>query len=274
MNSQMYDKNFYDNQVDGSVKSGLIILEYLFQFFKPKSMIDFGCGRGSWLYAAEKLGVERLVGLDGDWVDQSSLLPEKMTFHQIDFTKLTADFGKFDLAVSVEVAEHFEEQYSQSFIERLSNHSDSIVFGAARPGQGGTNHVNEQEQSYWIDKFKGLGYQVYDLIRPAVWQNKDVEFWYSQNTFFFTKDVKVIQSLPREMPFLSDVIHPDLFNKRCVKGNAKREKADILRDAALELENEDIHLAINLLEMAHTARPHGKYILEKLEEFRSRLLCQ
>ena len=41
----------------------------------------------------------------------------------------------------------------------------SICFSAAVPGQGGYQHINEQFQDYWIEKFRARGYTAYDMLR-------------------------------------------------------------------------------------------------------------
>ena len=42
-----YDERFYDGLTRGSLASGRVYLGYLFQLWKPASVVDFGCGRGA-----------------------------------------------------------------------------------------------------------------------------------------------------------------------------------------------------------------------------------
>jgi hypothetical protein len=51
---------------------------------------------------------------------------------------------RFDLAMSLEVAEHLTPGRAESFIQELCGVSDCVLFGAAIPGQGGTNHIHER----------------------------------------------------------------------------------------------------------------------------------
>ena len=64
----------------------------------------------------------------------------------------------FDLALSIEVAEHVPEMYAEAFVRYLSHASDLVLLTAAPPGQTGTGHVNEQPKLYWINKFLECGY--------------------------------------------------------------------------------------------------------------------
>jgi len=210
----LYDKGFYEEQYRGSIRSADIFLSYLFSYYKPESMVDFGCGVGSWLFSAEKLGVHSLMGLDGSWVKPESLLSDSIDFKPTNFECAVDLNNSFDLAVSLEVAEHIEEAYANKFVESICNSSSVVVFGAAIPGQGGIDHVNEQFQTYWVEKFKDRGYSCFDIFRTKYWDDKRIEFWYRQNTFLFVHESKIksineeILSKPVIMP---DLIHPDKY---------------------------------------------------------------
>jgi predicted transcriptional regulator YdeE len=181
----MYNKEFYKKISQQSLKSAEQIMPVIFEFIQPKSVIDFGCGVGSWLCAFKKNGVEEILGLDGEWVDKSQLLIDKSEFLSCDFIKENKNQKKFDLAISTEVAEHLPKDVSEKFIENLTAAADVIMFSAAIPYQGGTKHINEQWPEYWANLFYQRGYVVADCIRPKIWNNPDVDFWLAQNLLFF-----------------------------------------------------------------------------------------
>ena len=91
----------------------------------------------------------------------------------------------FDIAQSLEVAEHLYEQYASNFIQLLTSLSDIVLFSAAIPYQGGTHHVNEQPPGYWVKLFAERDYQCFDILRLKLWQNQDIEAWYRQNIFLY-----------------------------------------------------------------------------------------
>jgi tRNA1(Val) A37 N6-methylase TrmN6 len=63
---KIYNDNFYlDNRT--RIKSAEKLLSHLFIYFQPKSLVDVGCGRGAWLKVAQNLGVNKLLGIDGQW---------------------------------------------------------------------------------------------------------------------------------------------------------------------------------------------------------------
>jgi hypothetical protein len=73
------------------------------------------------------------------------------------------DLGrKFDLVWSYEVAEHIHAVYTDVFLDTLTKHGDTIAMSAAKPGQGGAGHFNEQLSGYWIERLEKRGYRHID----------------------------------------------------------------------------------------------------------------
>eukprot|EP00957_Ditylum_brightwellii_P152379 11600746-Ditylum_brightwellii.AAC.1 len=63
---------------------------------------------------------------------------------------------KFELVLSLEVAEHVPPEYTDELIQRLATATTKyLVFAAARPGQGGTGHIDESmhDRNWWIERF-------------------------------------------------------------------------------------------------------------------------
>jgi SAM-dependent methyltransferase len=208
----IYDDRFFDAQIAGSIRSAEAILGLLFDFYRPQSVIDVGCGRGTWLAVAGALGAQALAGVDGDWVDPAQLLSDRIEFRAVDMERDFDVGAGYDLALSVEVAEHLSEGRARPFVEILCRASDVVLFGAAIKHQGGTNHINEQFQSYWVRIFESQAYECFDVIRPAVWNDDDVEWWYRQNTLLFVNRHASIEldreGLRRMEKPIVDVVHP------------------------------------------------------------------
>jgi SAM-dependent methyltransferase len=187
MPDDLYGDQFYASQIEGSLKSARIFLECLFSIWKPGSVVDIGCGRGTWLAACGELGIERLVGIDGNWVSQENMLSPSIEFRAADLDSDIPTVGTFDLAMSLEVAEHLQPASSERFADALTRHSDAILFSAAFAAQPGTNHINTRLHSYWGEMFLNGGYRLFDFFRPRFWSDRRVEPWYRQNTFLYVK---------------------------------------------------------------------------------------
>ena len=184
--NEAYDETFYRLNKEGSYRSASIVLPLLMKFVRPRSVIDIGCGTGTWLAVWKNFGAE-VHGLDGDYVDRTQLLIPSGNFHPANLEERFSADVKFDLVETLEVAEHLTPARADSFVEDLTKLGDVILFSAAIVEQGGANHVNEQMQSYWAEKFLRLGYVGIDCLRPQIWGNNQVEPCYRQNILVYAK---------------------------------------------------------------------------------------
>jgi SAM-dependent methyltransferase len=164
---QVYGSSFYVQQRDGSLNSAKAILPLVFALTKPKSVVDFGCGVGTWLAAAKRLGVEHCLGLEGPWVKTQPLAAADLEIRDTDLEQTVSLQERYDLAISLEVAEHLAPERADSFVADLCRASNVVLFSAAIPGQDGDGHQNEQWPSYWAERFIRLEYMPLDVIRAA-----------------------------------------------------------------------------------------------------------
>jgi SAM-dependent methyltransferase len=212
-----YNRDFYEWISNGSIQSAKVVVPILLTHFGITSVIDVGCGIGTWLTIFKEYGVEDILGVDGPHIDESMLLIAKDAFLAID---LRIDFPlkrRYDLAVSLEVAEHLPSEYAASLVKRLTDAAPIVLFSAAIPGQGTEEHghVNTQWQDYWRALFAIQGYVPLDIIRPAIWGRVDVEFWYQQNTIVYCHN-SAIHDHPDLKPtpeYVSlNIVHPALYD--------------------------------------------------------------
>jgi len=215
--AQTYGPEFYQHQADGSAQSAEQIVPLLIDWIRPRSVIDVGCGVGTWLRAFRDRGVEDIFGLDGAWVDRPALRIAAESFHEIDLVKPFGIQRQFDLALSLEVAEHLPPESAAGFIASLTALAPVVAFSAAIPKQGGVNHLNEQWPDYWVRLFAERAYEVVDCVRPRVWDNPHVQFWYAQNVFLFVRHdhlthAPVLQEAARSALPLR-VVHPRKYEQ-------------------------------------------------------------
>lgn len=229
----IYTQEFFDNHAIGSSLSARRLLPVVKEIVHPKSVLDVGTGNGGWLRVWEKAGAKDVIGVDGDYVDIDKLFIAADKFVAHDLTTPLKLGRKFDLVMTLEVGEHIDEKYAKTFVRSLTRHSEVILFSAALPGQGGTHHVNERWPSYWAKHFSSLGYQCYDVLRPLVWDNKDIEVWYRQNCLLFAteKAAKKLKLSKNSSPL--DIVHPELFTHHiAVLSAASQSPAPVTPESA------------------------------------------
>jgi 2-polyprenyl-3-methyl-5-hydroxy-6-metoxy-1,4-benzoquinol methylase len=179
-------------QIKQQHELGLAIIPFLIDRYHPESIVEFGCGVGRFLMAfvkAANIDPYNYIGYDGTDYLKNSQIPN-FNFCKINFIKLSdkANFIKFDMVVSLEVAEHLPIEYADKFIGLLTGHAKkTILFSAAQVNQGGDGHVNENSLEYWEQKFNQQGFKKIDILRSMIKNNKAVPFWYRNNIFIYER---------------------------------------------------------------------------------------
>jgi SAM-dependent methyltransferase len=208
----IYSKEFFESKHADSLSSAIDVIPIIMEIIQPKSVLDVGCGTGTWLKVfRKKHRVRDIFGVDGEYVDRRQLEISRRKFFPYNLEN-PLDLGRqFDLVVTLEVAEHISEKSANTFVHSLVNHSPVVLFSAAIPDQGGDHHVNEQWPDYWIHKFKEHDYLVVDCIRDKVWESETVGWWYAQNMFIFVKR-EYISNYPELYSHYKDV-NPASFRR-------------------------------------------------------------
>jgi hypothetical protein len=137
----------------------------------------------------------------------------------------------FDLAVCLEVAEHLAPQSARSLIISLTQLAPAALFSAAIPSQGGEHHVNEQWPQYWTDIFAQHDFVCYDALRPRLWSNPAVAWWYAQNMLLFVKrdqQYPVLSKITTATAFPQALVHPDAYLKLAWKNLVLQVAAELL----------------------------------------------
>lgn len=191
-----YDTSFYEAIGDDGVASAETVVPHLLDLVGPiASAVDLGCGVGSWLSVLRRHGVEDVTGVDGPYVPRHQLRITAEDFVPHDLCE-PLDLGRrFDLAISLEVAEHLPAEKAGAFVDTLAAAAPVVLFSAAVPGQGGTGHVNEQWPDYWAERFEARGKVTVDAIRPIIWNELTVSSCIAQNLLVFA-DPAVVAARP------------------------------------------------------------------------------
>ena len=216
-----YSPDFFAKRHALAKVSASLILESFCQVFRPTSVLDLGCATGIWLAEAKRKGVGKVLGIDGPWVPMELLEIGESEFMMHDLGESDPqEISRFDAAFCIEVAEHLAPESGDRVVAFMAAHTDVVLFSAAIPGQGGTGHINEQPQSYWFEKFDINGFDCFDLIRPGLWDDSEVNVIYKQNMVVYVRRKtemydRLLASKPVERPIVTGFdlnrVHPELF---------------------------------------------------------------
>jgi SAM-dependent methyltransferase len=243
-----YPEGFYRSKREGALRSAREIVPVIMELAKPNSVIDVGCGTGCWLEVFHEHGVTDFLGVDGSYVDRSMLEIPEERFLSFDLSRPLKLDRRFDLVVSLEVAEHLPPESADIFVESLTQLGPVILFSAAIPLQRGTGHLNEQWPEYWVERFECRNFAVADAVRRRIWNNARIEWWYVQNALVFVhrnflQNVSALaeEAASTERSCLA-LVHPRLFSALAQAEQEQHEKADfcLAETARMREENQTL----------------------------------
>jgi len=190
---EIYDKEYYVDCVDQYMaRSCETIAQSIIDSFSPKSAVDVGCGTGLLLLALQKRGIS-CCGLDYSQAAIDICRGRGLQVIQFDLENDTLPSNYIaDIAISTEVAEHLPKSHADRFVDTLCNIASNIVITAAELGSSyaGTDHVNEQPNEYWIEKFEARRFRFEkDLTSQwrRNWKAENVSPCYIKSLMLFRK---------------------------------------------------------------------------------------
>lgn len=219
----VYNDEYFLKHQKHSVQAAREIVPFVIDLIQPKSVVDVGCGTGAWLSVFSECGIDDILGIDGAYINRDLLVIEEHRFMTLDLSKSFRIDRSADLVISLEVAEHLPLESAEAFVGSLVRIAAIVLFSAAIPGQGGSNHLNEQWPDYWANLFDSHGYVVVDCLRERFWLNERIKFWFRQNMLLFVErefleshSYLLTSSQATGLLPLS-LVHPELYLRKCRK---------------------------------------------------------
>ncbi len=175
--------------------------EYIFNVFNTKSVLDLGCGVGSYLEGLYISGCKDLLGIELNFNNAKKYLVNDISSFVIegDVTKEINLDRKFDCVISFEVGEHINPNGMNTFINNITSYANKyIIFTAAGPGQRGTGHINLTEKKIWIKEIvsKGFLYKKHLVKRCKIdWKEFNVASYIIRNLMIFKREKWINQFL-------------------------------------------------------------------------------
>jgi SAM-dependent methyltransferase len=226
--STPFNQDFYGAMQPGMRRSAEALVPIAIELIEPRSVVDVGCARGDWLKVFAEHGVADVFGIDGEHTEREQLQIPPERFQAVELSEPFSLERRFDLAVSLEVAEHLPESSADGFIASLAALAPAVLFSAAIPRQAGFYHINEQWPGYWAERFERHGFACIDCIRPRIWDREEIQAWYAQNTLLFVTSelLEAREALRAEhdrsggppMP----IVHPRVWERQNPVGNLRR----------------------------------------------------
>ena len=158
-------KMIEDGEVGGFVDGGdswtyyPYLWDQLIEIYKPKHILDLGCGQGhASKYFMDK-GIQ-VTGMDGSTKarDTKVIPDENFILHNLK-ERFAWEIESCDFIWCCELLEHVDAKYISNILDIFSRPTVRVIaMTHAFPGQGGYHHVNCQMPIYWKDKLNSIGF--------------------------------------------------------------------------------------------------------------------
>lgn len=158
--NSLYNSQYFGERMSWKKDVYQIIADGIVTYFRPDELIDVGCGNGVLMECLA--GRVDAFGIDGSFEAINICTDKGLNAVVFDLRQPVTNVLKFDLAVSIEVAEHLEEEFADIYVDTLCAFSDLIIFTASSVED--QYHPNPQPLQYWKEKFEEKGYIM--VIQP------------------------------------------------------------------------------------------------------------
>ena len=124
-----YSKHFYENLTEGSLRSAQVMVPMVLDLMQPKSVVDIGCGIGTWLKVCREHGVEEILGVDGGHVDREQfLIPEECTL-SADLSKPPVPGEDLRFGDFARSGEHLPAESAHTLVDTVTGCGQSSCLG-------------------------------------------------------------------------------------------------------------------------------------------------
>ncbi len=179
---------------------------FIVQQISPKSILEFGSGLGFLSrHIVDNLKLSEVYCIEPNKIKgvYNSINGPKLISINIFEDKHPKEIQRrFDLVMSIEVAEHIERERHDELFDFLVAHTNNwVIFSGARVGQGGHGHIAERPQEAWKEEFTKRGMifqaQLTEDIRIAC-DKKNIN--HRQNLMIFKKpEVALIRKIIKKL---------------------------------------------------------------------------
>jgi SAM-dependent methyltransferase len=212
-----FDSAYFSWQGDSAARSARVVVPLIAKRLKPASVIDVGCGSGAWLNVFREHGISDLVGIDAPYVQPQALRIRPHEFIARDLAETFRLDREFDLAISLEAAHYVPQERASALVDSIAALAPAVLFGAAIPHQPGGPGRNRQWPAWWAALFAQRGFRACDWLRPLVWEDEGVDWWYAQNTILYLRDGGAAEPI-------RPLVHPGLLAEVALPGPPSRRR--------------------------------------------------
>lgn len=189
--NEVYGEDYFQMVDRTTGQSAGIMARSIVEQLRPKDVVDLGCGTGNLLFELRSLEVDT-VGAEFADAALTYCRERGLDVREVDFTDeaaLAEPLGKFDLAISTEVAIQLPPDVALNYVEYLCRHSDTVLFSSP-PCAGDRRPRSPMTAKCWIAEFAKHGFELDAELSETLrteWKEKGTASWFSRKPMVFRR---------------------------------------------------------------------------------------
>lgn len=170
---------YFNNRMNVEVKHFEMMRQWL-DHFKPKSVLEHGCGMGHYLYAAKVLQPDlHIEGYDkSGWAVENSPYRKQIILWKYDMTDMF-EFKDFDLVLVLDVLEHLTFEQLGDALDNIYRSGNRFLFSIPYDTDPNIHldetHIIKESKAWWISKLMNHGFKVTDVPEHFMFKNQLLE---------------------------------------------------------------------------------------------------
>lgn len=166
-NTDILEREYFKDRCNMELKHVIFAFDF-YNYFKPKTAYDIGCGTGQLTFLFNRLGIDCLG------IDKSEFIINKNkiygNYYQVgDINNL--DLPKRDLVMCIDILEHLDYTELDKVLSDLKKLGNNFLFSVPIKGtpeaDGDRTHKIKEERRWWINKLQEKGYKIEET--PENW---------------------------------------------------------------------------------------------------------
>lgn len=139
---------------------------YILDKYKPKSILDVGCGSGRFFQIYKDKGINKIVGVDisGRTIKIAKRLHPDVKLIKARIENIKFDYKSFDLAISVRTLQHVTKRNIEKAIENLCYSCKMIYLNELTESDGVPERIIIYKHNY-KNLFKKYGFELIESGR-------------------------------------------------------------------------------------------------------------
>ena len=148
------------------LKHGKMVKEW-YEHFKPKSVLDLGCGLGCFLYYFEM--VAQCAGIEiSEYAVKNKLCKSPVIQSDVSEDRF---YTTSDLILAVDILEHLDDERLDKTLKNIAKYGKKIIFSIPYKNNPclyqDKTHLQFHDKQWWIDKISSYGIKLKDA--PNTW---------------------------------------------------------------------------------------------------------